>query len=218
MKFSKILIIFTTMALLLISSCAHQGKISNSAISNPDLQLLASWMTGSFSSEKQAETDPDYFDIRLHMSRIWPDRCDGCWLYVEQAVAGMPPYRQRVYRVTQIGPALFESKVYSLDNPLQYAGEWEKDEPMSQLTPEKLLDLGGCEIVLKKKNDTTFVGNTIGQECKSSLRDAAYATSEVNIKMEKLVSWDRGFDQDGKQVWGAEKGGYIFDKLKDFPL
>jgi hypothetical protein len=26
----------------------------------------------------------------------------------------------------------------------------------------------------------------------------------------KIVSWDRGFDASGAQVWGAEKGGYIF--------
>jgi hypothetical protein len=27
-----------------------------------------------------------------------------------------------------------------------------------------------------------------------------------------ILSWDRGFDANGNQVWGAEKGGYIFKK------
>ncbi|MBS4016235.1 MAG: hypothetical protein KGZ86_07390, partial [Candidatus Latescibacteria bacterium] len=70
----------------------------------PDLQRLADYMTGYFSSEAQALADTDYFDIRLRMQRVWQNRTDGYWLYVEQAVAGYEakPYRQRVYRVSQI--------------------------------------------------------------------------------------------------------------------
>jgi CpeT protein len=30
-----------------------------------------------------------------------------------------------------------------------------------------------------------------------------------------LLSWDRGWDVNGKQVWGAEKGGYIFVKTTE---
>jgi hypothetical protein len=29
----------------------------------------------------------------------------------------------------------------------------------------------------------------------------------------QLLSWDRGYDKEGKYVWGAEKGGYVFDKI-----
>jgi hypothetical protein len=29
-----------------------------------------------------------------------------------------------------------------------------------------------------------------------------------------MVSWDRGFDKEGKQVWGAQKGGYRFVKKR----
>jgi hypothetical protein len=29
-----------------------------------------------------------------------------------------------------------------------------------------------------------------------------------------MLSWDRGYNADGKQVWGAEKGGYRFVKKK----
>jgi hypothetical protein len=28
-----------------------------------------------------------------------------------------------------------------------------------------------------------------------------------------LDSWDRGYDRDGKQVWGAVTGPYRFDRL-----
>jgi hypothetical protein len=30
-----------------------------------------------------------------------------------------------------------------------------------------------------------------------------------------MISWDRGYNDAGEQVWGAEKGGYIFLKTRD---
>ncbi|WP_188926788.1 CpcT/CpeT family chromophore lyase [Shewanella algicola] len=31
---------------------------------------------------------------------------------------------------------------------------------------------------------------------------------------DKIVSWDRGFDSNDQQVWGAVKGGYEFIKAQ----
>ena len=45
--------------------------------------------------------------------------------------------------------------------------------------------------------------------CFSSDR-CSYTTSEVSIEARAITSWDRGFDADGAQVWGAEKGPYVF--------
>ena len=57
-----------------------------------------------------------------------------------------------------------------------------------------------------------YVGATQGQGCISTLRGAAYATSEVEISESVLVSWDRGWDNSGEQAWGATAGGYEFVK------
>ena len=54
------------------------------------------------------------------------------------------------------------------------------------------------------------MGGTRGEGCASNLRGAAYATSEVVIMPGRIESWDRGFDAEGHQVWGAEKGAYVF--------
>jgi len=62
-----------------------------------------------------------------------------------------------------------------------------------------------------------FVGGTEGKGCASDLRRATYATSEVVVKLDHLTSWDRGFDKSDRQVWGAEKGGYVFLKLPSAP-
>jgi hypothetical protein len=34
----------------------------------------------------------------------------------------------------------------------------------------------------------------------------------VVLGADRMVSWDRGWDATGAQVWGATKGGYIFVK------
>jgi len=72
----------------------------------------------------------------------------------------------------------------------------------------------GCEVILKRKDKKSYKGRTGEKTCESSLRGASFATSEVEILENKIISWDRGFNKKGEHVWGAEKGGYIFEKLK----
>jgi hypothetical protein len=87
-------------------------------------------------------------------------------------------------------------------------------DPLWQsLTLDSLLLRKGCAITLTQK-DSLFTGATTGKACTSSLRGATYATSVVTIEANKLVSWDRGFNGKDEQVWGAEKGAYIFDRIK----
>jgi len=177
-----------------------------------DFNTLAGWMTGSFSSEQQAAADTNFLDIRLQMVRIWTERSDGCWLYVEQAAAGSldRPYRQRVYHVHPRDDDTFVSEVYTIADPLRFAGAWQDAAPLATLTPDSLEIRQGCEVILTRQPDGSFAGSTVADKCGSSLRGAAYATSEVQVFADRLVSWDRGYDAAGKQVWGATAGGYIF--------
>ena len=176
------------------------------------VEQLAALMQGSFSSREQAQIDPEYFDIRLHMLPIWPDRDDGRWLYVEQAVAvaQAEPYRQRVYRVSAREDGTLESAVYELPDPLRFALAWKDASKLEALRHEELVRKDGCEVLLRQAEPGRFVGATGEKTCASELRGASWATSEVEITKDGVRSWDRGFDQAGVQVWGATKGGYSF--------
>lgn len=182
------------------------------AAEDMNVATLAEWMTGSFSSAAQAEDDSNYFDIRLEMVPVWTDRDDAHWLYVEQAVAGMAdkPYRQRVYRVRHLEGNQYESAVFTLPEPEKYVGVWQKEDPFDDLTPADLIPREGCTVYLTYMGDERFEGGTRGEGCLSTLRGAAYATSEVVIIPGRVESWDRGFDAEGNQIWGAENGPYIF--------
>ena len=196
---------------------ATKTRVVKKKIAN-DMGRLQKWMTGYFSSQAQAAKDSDYFDVRLRMTPIWKNRADGFWLYVEQGMAEheQRPYRQRVYHVTQVNDTTFESAVFALADPTIHIGEWKKPEPLAGLNPESLSLKQGCSIILHKHGEFAFNGGTVGNGCNSDLRGADYATSEVTISKEQLISWDRGFDKDGNQIWGARKGGYVFKKLQGY--
>lgn len=217
----------SAITLLLLGACAgtpatpepEPQPATASGPSKADFERLAtlvSYMTGSFDSGEQAKADPTYFDIRLHMTPIWTTAGgeSAKWLYIEQAMANQlaKPYRQRIYRVSSLGGGRFTSEVFELPgDPLTFAGSWKNPEAFANLKPDMLTAREGCIINLTDKKES-FVGSTHAQDCISTLRGAAYATSEVVISADQLVSWDRGFDAQGKQVWGATKGGYIFRK------
>ncbi len=195
--------------------CISNAVLAQNKLTTNDLSNLKSLMQGSFSSSRQAQLDSSYFDIRLEMKPIWSSRTDGFWLYVEQAMASQlqKPYRQRVYHVyLDSDSSNIVSRVFELQSPLRFAGVWKDDQPLTNLTTDSLVQRAGCDIFLAKNALDEFVGLTAQQACKSTLRGASYATSEVVINTNGMVSWDRGFDQSGKQVWGAVKGGYAFVK------
>ncbi len=198
--------IFLMISLLIAAGAASAG--------GNDLDTLFDWMSGSFSSAAQAAEDPDFYHITLEMAPVWAERAGEHWLYVEQAVAATKdkPYRQRVYRLRALADGTIESAVYLLPNPEDVVGAWKGSGLLNGVSPEDLELRTGCSVFLKRVDESRFAGATSGSECASSLRGAAYATSEVTISEDGIESWDQGFDAAGKQVWGAEKGGYIFDR------
>jgi hypothetical protein len=200
-------------ALLGCSQQSRRGEL-DAVAEDAELSLLTEWMTGTFSSEAQAAADTSYFDIRLEMARIWPTRSDAVWLYVEQAVADHrdSPYRQRVYRLSRESGHNFASAIYLIPEPSRFVGAWRNPGTFDGLAPDSLSEREGCAVTIWRQDETTFVGKT-DDHCPSELYGAAYATSEVRIEFDKMMSWDRGFDADGEQVWGAIEGGYVFTKL-----
>jgi CpeT protein len=172
-------------------------------------------LQGTYTSESQSKKDTSYFHIALAIYPIWPERNDARYFYVEQAMAPNyldKPYRQRVYKIVPgLGDTII-SVIYTFKDPLNYAGAHKDKAILAKLTYDKIEQKDGCEVYLIPHKDG-FKGGTKGSNCPSTLRGAAYATTEVTMTPSQLLSWDRGYDKEGKYVWGAEKGGYVFDKI-----
>ncbi|MBK9416811.1 MAG: chromophore lyase CpcT/CpeT [Flavobacteriales bacterium] len=179
------------------------------------LEQLASTMAGSYTSAEQAKTDTSYFEIELEMVRIWPKRRDGAWFYVEQATADSKakPYRQRVYHVQEVNDSTFTSNILTIKGGELLYGAFADPVRLERLNPDSLERLDGCAITLHRKGNT-YTGSTHDRDCPSKRGKAVYTTSEVVLSSDRMVSWDRGWDAEGKQAWGAEKGGYVFIKRR----
>ncbi|WP_283637172.1 chromophore lyase CpcT/CpeT [Aquaticitalea lipolytica] len=199
------------LSILLLSLSCKKSE-SKSEVDN-ELNELFAIMQGSYDSEIQSQVDSTYFNISLHMYPIWKDK--GNFLYVEQALNSMQdkPYRQRIYEVTRLNDSTFKSAIYTLAVDSLWVGKWKTPSAFDSISLKDITLKDGCEVLLKRIEPNYFAGKTGKTSCESSLRGASYATSEVEILEDKIISWDRGFDSKGNHVWGAEKGGYIFNKL-----
>ena len=204
-------IVFFLCVTLGMTSC----KSNQSATSgHSNLKELVALMQGTYSSEKQSVADTSYYNISLRMVPIWKGK--GHYLYVEQALFKKQdkPYRVRIYKISQRSENEFLSEIYTLKNEKSWIGKGKTPEAFDALDAKDIELKSGCEVVLKRIAKNKFSGRTGAKTCSSELRGASYASSIVTILPNQIVSWDQGFDIDGKQVWGATKAGYVFDKLK----
>ncbi|KAA3601544.1 MAG: choice-of-anchor D domain-containing protein [Calditrichaeota bacterium] len=184
-----------------------------------DLDLLSDWLTGSFSSEEQAQNsnDPYIFDVRMKIATIWSERKDGYWVYVEQAQfeSQSSPYRQRIYHLTYENNGLFD-RIYRLSNPEEFVGSWETPSDFDGLSQDDLIWAEGCDVhFIYEESKNRFLGNTKGEECLSSIPNVAYLTSETEIYDTLLTSWDLGWNSSGDTVLGPSSP-YIFHKIENF--
>lgn len=208
MKSSLILgcfIIITSMI-----SCSVSKKSTN----HSDLDRLAQLMVGTFNTKAQSARDSQFYNIQLKMCRIWTQDPNQYWLYVEQATVKNlnKPYRQRIYKLEQISKKQFVSKVYNIPSPELAVNGCAINLYFKTITFEDIILKEGCSVYLNKIKDNLFVGSTKESGCESNLRGASYATSEVRISKDTIQSLDRGYDANGKQVWGSEHGAYQFVK------
>jgi CpeT protein len=178
---------------------------------------VAAIMQGHYDSRDQAAADKSYFPIALAMVPIWPERNDGHWLYVEQAIADTAekPYRQRVYRVYNGEDGEVISEVYTFAEPERYVQGW-RTGSLAGLREDMLQPRTGCAVHLRERGGL-WQGATVGTRCASERSGAAYATAEVTLESGRMSSWDRGFDTAGNQVWGATTGAYVFVKRAPAP-
>lgn len=179
--------------------------------------LVAGLLTGRFDSSAQAATDTRYYPVQLRVCAVDVPALGDHVLYVEQAMLSAldQPYRQRVYVVTENADGAVVSTVSELVQPSMFVGFCdldERDQRGIMPLPEDIRELVGCAVTLTKDADGRFTGSTDGASCLNDYGGATYATSDVTLTDTGIDSWDRGYDANGVQVWGAVAGPYRFDR------
>jgi len=202
-----------TFLCLLIGGCLLAPKIIAGSTS---LQRLTTAMIGSFTTAEQALADQDCRNITLHVSRIWSDRSDGRWLYLEQALTDAPehPYRQFIYQCTAREDGDIEVHIFNLPDPIAATGAWKNPALIDKLRPADCTLQRDCTLIIQAHPDGSFTGKTAGRGGASELRGASYATTELSISTQQIKIWDRGYNARGTQVWGSINSGYLFKKFE----
>jgi hypothetical protein len=187
------------------------------AAANAALDDYSTIAVGRFSSEAQHASDPAYDWAEARVIRIWPERTDGVWLYQEQAIvnaAGLTPdqararpYFQFVARVTQQLPGVLRRDNFRVLDGAKWLGLRGGDPRLARLSPADLAP-ASCHNRMERVAQGVYTGRT--ESCANAYKGAAWMQSLSVATRDMYVNWDRGFDAQGKRVWGPEAGGYVF--------
>ncbi|MFD2565069.1 chromophore lyase CpcT/CpeT [Aquimarina rubra] len=174
-------------------------------------------LIGKFSSKNQANKDSGYASVHLVNIPIWEDR-QGHWFYQElyDEKDNSSIYNQRILNVQKLDSLTISSTSYVIPNQEKYVNAWRDISIFNHLTPDSLKIRDGCDVYFKKKTSTIYHGKTKNGTCSSTFsKKISYTTSNVVISKNKITSWDRGYDINGKQVWGKIQGPYKFIRLDE---
>ncbi len=182
------------------------------------VEEVASYLEGIMSTADQAATVPNAPDVQMTTCRISladsQPASNIVFLYQEQALAGKlaKPYRQRFL---QLSPSPYSQSIRSLsyrpNDPTVFINFCNK--PLKERAV-RLQKLGSpvCSVFLKRSSDATYIGNTPVDGCPAHFRGAVRITNQIVLSKTGMNTWDRGYDGNGKQVWGAKAEAYQYKK------
>jgi hypothetical protein len=177
-----------------------------------DLYTYGEWISGEFTSTLQS-TEDSYFDnVFIKTIKFRSDEY-GDWFYTEQGeiIDGIP-YRIRVYILSYVDDTTLLNKVQKVKTE-NFSGN--VDLELLEFTD--LEELCGCYTYIYKeynKDGWYYYGQTNGTECKGSFRGATYTTSQFRVYEDRIISWERGWNDKGEHIWGSTKGAYQYLKIK----
>ncbi|URE10100.1 CpeT/CpcT family (DUF1001) [Musa troglodytarum] len=213
-------------ALLLLGGALLLRRMRKSTTRWDHARAVADSLSGEKFSREQARNDPDnYFNIRMLMCPA-AEMVDGSRvLYFEQAFWRTPhkPFRQRFYMVKPCSKEMkcdVELSSYAIRDVEEYKNFC--DRPMDQRPqPEEVIGVCLSDIAehlttihltrCERGKRCLYEGSTPPGGFPNTWNGALYSTSELTVhRNSEIHTWDRGYDDEGNQVWGPKAGPYEF--------
>jgi CpeT protein len=205
--------------LLLLLPLSLFGQVK---LSPTDMGEYVDRISGEFSTRFNQTIDSTKDDV-LVRTIVFKRYPTVIWLYTQQGEflnGKYYPYRQRVYAVEQMDEYHIRLTIYGFRDDAAYYGilddttsSIKAEEWLQNIPSDGLIVKDGCEITIWKDNLNAFRGSTNEKNCKGSFGGATYTTSEFVIYPHEVISWERGWDDNGNQKWGPEKSPYIYSKV-----
>lgn len=190
------------------------------SVNTNNLILLAQWMAGDFSNQKQAAENPrNYAHIRIFFRPLPFEFFSGIGFYSEQVYDYdlWTPYRQGVHRLVDQGDQIYIEN-YGLKDSILYAGAARELSILRTIAPDCIQRRYHCSMVFKREGDRFLGSVEPGDRCLIPRQDClTYLVSEVEVTENTWISLDKGMDTNTReQVWGSEFGPLRFEKRQSF--
>ncbi|XP_043723652.1 chromophore lyase CRL, chloroplastic-like [Telopea speciosissima] len=207
--------------LVLLGGALLLNRLNKSTTRWDHARIVADSLSGEKFSRDQASRDPDnYFNLR--MLTCPAAEMDGSKvLYLEQAFWRTPqkPFRQRFSMVKPCPKEMkcdVELSSYAIRDAEEYKNFCDRPKDQRPLPEEVIGDIAEhlTTIYLKRcerGKRCLYEGSTPPGGFPNSWNGATYCTSELSVlKNGEIQTLDRGYEDDGNQVWGVKGGPYEF--------
>ena len=207
------------MAVASVSGCA--------SILNPishDVEMVSSYLIGVMDTTEQAQAIPEAPSVRMMTCKIIvpnaeeiTQRSPAIFLYQEQALSTnlAEPYRQRFLQISPSADGqLVESATFKPANPTAWSGLCQQPESERIVRVEEIGDYRCSVFLTPVRSQSQYVGQTQSEGCPSNYRGAVKVTNSITLDAEGMETLDRGFDQNGNQVWGTQGRPYRYQRTQ----
>jgi hypothetical protein len=203
------------------STTIFLGIISSFAIAQDipieeQVESVVSHLVGVMDTSAQATANPKAPSVRMTTCEVQiadntTQTSSSVYLYQEQALTNNleQPYRQRFL---QIRPSAdrktVESQSFKPQNSETLIGLCNKPE-QNRVVEQQAIGESVCSVFLKP-TQTGYVGETPPEGCPANVRGAVRITNKIILHLQGMDTWDRGYDTQGNQVWGAQNESYQY--------
>ncbi|MEM6350423.1 MAG: chromophore lyase CpcT/CpeT [Cyanobacteria bacterium P01_D01_bin.14] len=174
-------------------------------------------LVGVMETADSTTTAPSFVAVRMTTCEVVPQLStpNTHYLYQEQALVSnlAAPYRQRFLQIAlSDDQQRVESRTLKPEDPARWTGLCDQDTP----EPIEVADMGVpvCTVALRP-SALGYVGSTPTEGCPVTLRGATRLTNVIVLHAAGMDTWDRGFDAEGVQLWGAQAEPYRYRWVTD---
>jgi CpeT protein len=200
---------------LLLITLLLVSNLSFGQMTEKNLRDYTKRITGVFSTEEQHISDSTFDNVRVYTKLIRKDINGIYWVYTEQGeFKNYKPYRQRVYQLSIVDGKILQ-RIYYIKNESNFS--YFNPKTIKSITINDIYIKPGCDLQITYvaypilKN--VYGGTTNDTNCVATFRGSSYTTTDFKVYETAVHSWERGWDKNGKQVWGSSKGHYIYKKI-----
>jgi hypothetical protein len=194
-------------AIAFIGGCASQTKLREA-----ELAQLLEWYAGRYVNVEQVKADvaahrEPHAALELNIVRVYAPLAGDFAFYVQESAAEDPRrvFTQRIVAFSTVKDRGIVQSLWSFTEPTRWRDAHLDKDLFKGLMPQDFTQMGGCDLLWKKK-DSSFEGANDAKTCRVSSA-AAEGTVTMDLRAEltqdELALSDQTYDLAGKRVQGS---------------